>query len=303
MSEKDEIRRIQRRADNQRCFDCGGKNATWASVTYGIWICLECAGKHRGLGVHLSFVRSLELDSWTESQINVMRNGGNKKAKDYFKSIGIDSLPIPNKYKTRAAHQYATQLYQDAGESISKPIPPEDPIPQVPEKPKLMNRSKSTPDDMGSKRAKCCNSFSSHESDQNEGSDYVEQPQNPSNLAPRRIASKGSKRTNKSIVIITDKDFDDLIDDDEAPRPPPRRKEEKKRPPADGYANIPSYDNSYQSTSFVPETPQNQADNFGNPASQVLEAMTDTIGDAASTAWEKGKEFGSSIMNMMKWDD
>ena len=41
---------------NNKCVDCGEERPDWASVSYGVLLCLNCCGRHRGLGVQVSFL-------------------------------------------------------------------------------------------------------------------------------------------------------------------------------------------------------------------------------------------------------
>ena len=51
--------------------DCGEADPSWASINLGIMMCIECSGIHRSMGVHLSKVRSVTLDSWDTELVMV----------------------------------------------------------------------------------------------------------------------------------------------------------------------------------------------------------------------------------------
>ncbi|KPV77847.1 uncharacterized protein RHOBADRAFT_11754, partial [Rhodotorula graminis WP1] len=71
---------------NKVCADCKRNDARWASVNLGIFVCLRCSGIHRGLGVHISRVRSIDLDTWTQTHIDTMRRWGNHRANLYWEA-------------------------------------------------------------------------------------------------------------------------------------------------------------------------------------------------------------------------
>jgi hypothetical protein len=75
---------------NRVCADCQEAGAaarpTWASTTCGVFICLRCAGIHRGLGVHISKVRSATLDTWAPDQVAAMAAAGNAAANAFWEA-------------------------------------------------------------------------------------------------------------------------------------------------------------------------------------------------------------------------
>lgn len=135
-----------------RCVDCNANTPLWASLSYGTYFCLECSGVHRNLGVHISFVRSLNMDSWSGDQQARMRaGGGNRGFREYMRSCGMPEAlqsgggafvgresqaegAIREKYHTTSAAAYKAWL-ADRARGGGPPAPPQVPYEPPPPPP------------------------------------------------------------------------------------------------------------------------------------------------------------------------
>ncbi|XP_062257466.1 stromal membrane-associated protein 1-like isoform X2 [Platichthys flesus] len=86
---------LLREDDNKFCADCHAKGPRWASWNLGVFMCIRCAGIHRNLGVHISRVKSVNLDQWTSEQIQSMVDMGNSRAKQLYEAHLPESFRRP----------------------------------------------------------------------------------------------------------------------------------------------------------------------------------------------------------------
>jgi len=91
---------------NMVCCDCGAPEPQWASINFGVTLCIECGGIHRSLGVHISKVRSITLDAWEPEILKVMAELGNSIVNKILEGdVGEKDLTRPSATSDRSTRE------------------------------------------------------------------------------------------------------------------------------------------------------------------------------------------------------
>ena len=110
---------IQKTNRNDRCADCSAPSPQWASPKFGIFICLTCAGTHRGLGVHISFVRSISMDAFKTNEILRMEKGGNEPWKAFFNGHEATQMEGRTFEECTIAERYSGEVGEEWKERLT----------------------------------------------------------------------------------------------------------------------------------------------------------------------------------------
>ncbi|QSS66499.1 stromal membrane-associated protein [Histoplasma capsulatum] len=87
---------------NKVCADCKrNKHPRWASWNIGVFICIRCSGIHRGMGTHISRVKSVDLDTWTDEQLQSVLKWGNARANKF---VVLYPFRCKRDHKATSAH-------------------------------------------------------------------------------------------------------------------------------------------------------------------------------------------------------
>ncbi|KAF7549907.1 hypothetical protein G7046_g8187 [Stylonectria norvegica] len=110
---------VQKIPGNDMCADCHARNPAWASWSLGVFLCMRCASIHRKLGTHISKVKSLSMDTWSNEQVDNMRKVGNVSSNNiYNPEHRRPPVPVDADEADSAMERFIRQKYMNNVASV-----------------------------------------------------------------------------------------------------------------------------------------------------------------------------------------
>ncbi|KAK0497872.1 hypothetical protein EDD18DRAFT_1159861 [Armillaria luteobubalina] len=117
------LRELVKKPENKLCADCKRNDPRWASWNIGVFLCIRCSGIHRGMGTHISRVKSVDLDVWTPEQMESIQKWGNHRANLYWEAhLKPGHIPPDHKMESFIRSKYESRRWAMEGP------PPQDPL-------------------------------------------------------------------------------------------------------------------------------------------------------------------------------
>ena len=125
---KKQLENLSNIEENKKCFDCQNEPARWTSVNNGIFLCNECSEEHKNFGLGTNIIKSISLDQWNKSQLNIMKIGGNKRLKTFLEENNVPkSINKRILYHSKLMVYYRKKLKAEAeGELLLDQLPPKE---------------------------------------------------------------------------------------------------------------------------------------------------------------------------------
>ncbi|KAF9524664.1 hypothetical protein CPB83DRAFT_601110 [Crepidotus variabilis] len=116
------LRELVKRPENKTCADCKRNDPRWASWNLGVFLCIRCSGIHRGMGTHISKVKSVDLDVWTPEQMESITKWGNHLANLYWEAhLKAGHIPPEHKMESFIRSKYETRRWAMEGPPPTNP--------------------------------------------------------------------------------------------------------------------------------------------------------------------------------------
>ncbi|KAF8202834.1 hypothetical protein BJ912DRAFT_1052882 [Pholiota molesta] len=131
------LRELVKRPENKVCADCKRNDPRWASWNIGVFLCIRCSGIHRGMGTHISKVKSVDLDVWTPEQMESIQKWGNHYANLYWEAhLKAGHVPPEHKMESFIRSKYESRRWALDGPPPVDPqfsTTPPPPLPKPPQ--------------------------------------------------------------------------------------------------------------------------------------------------------------------------
>lgn len=107
-----DLEKVLKRPDNQVCADCNNKTPRWASITFGVFVCLRCSGQHRQFGTHITKIKSVNLDKWPEGKVELFHAVTNNLVNSYWEAKLTSNFAKPGaNASSNEVHRFLTEKY------------------------------------------------------------------------------------------------------------------------------------------------------------------------------------------------